>query len=609
MSRFGKICLLCLGPWGLALASAADVQLRAFFQPSTIRLGQSSRYVVEISGDVPPFSCQPPQVDGLRFLPSQGNMQSLQMINGQRVAQSTRTFHVQARRVGSFTIPAQNLSIRGKNYTLPAATLQVLEGAGEDDDEEEELPRTRSGSTSTAAQLSLRLPPEETFYVGQVIPLQVELGFPHLHNLQEVQASYPALVEKAWINGPFSKPRELAASRARGGTAHVWDTTVSAIKSGELPLQYHCIISIQEPMGWFGLISDSREEELFSPKLSVKVANLPTPHPPSFGGGIGHFALRAHISDTQTLLEEPLTLRVELEGEGNWERLSPPELLHNSDEWRIYPPKVDFRPSDALQYRGKKVFDYVIIPLRTGELPVPTVEMSHFDPQKRSYQTLRHAFQEKILVSRNRQISAPATPSGGNAAPKARHGEDTPGDEGKERPKSFSESLFFYPHDTAHFRSLTPLYRQRRFWCGQFFLMALYLGWLGWRYARQRAKDASRDGPRQQRRRMRQCLQKAQKAIEGGQTEVASKALQEALCAFLAADGVTGSPSMTCGEIQQACEKRFQSAEDQKIIRGVCQDLELQHFSPSSVSPETLRKDLMQVQGLLGRQVAKSKNP
>jgi hypothetical protein len=115
------------------MASAADVQLRAFFQPSQIHLGQDTQYVVEISGNFSPFAYQPPSVDGLRFLSSR-DMQSMQIVNGHQSVQLTKMFRVRARRTGSFTLPSQSLSIQGKNYELPPATLQVLEGEEEAED-------------------------------------------------------------------------------------------------------------------------------------------------------------------------------------------------------------------------------------------------------------------------------------------------------------------------------------------------------------------------------------------------------------------------------------------------------------------------------------------
>ncbi|MDR3143692.1 MAG: BatD family protein [Puniceicoccales bacterium] len=586
MNRQFWFRLLGFYPWILGIASAADAQLQAFFRPSRIRIGQSAQYVVEASGNIPQFIYQPPPVDGLRFGSSQ-NLQSVHAINGHQSIQRTQTFQVQARRTGSFTIPAQTFSLQGKEYELPSATLQVFEG----EEEAEEEDWTESHPRRSAAQLSTVLLSAEPFYVGQLIPIRIELNSSVSCSLLQPN---PLLLEKTWINGPFSELRKISVPQNRGGeVVYAWDTTISAIKAGEMPLQYLLGLSIQEPMGmgWFGLFSDNREEELFSKKLFLKVQNLPASAPSSFGGAIGNFSLgRSQISDIQTLLEEPLTLRVEVEGEGNWERLSPPGLLCKAEDWKTYSPKGDFRPADALRYKGKKIFDYVLMPLKTGELALPTVEMSYFDPQKREYQTLRHEFQEKILVSRNRQISSQISAPKGNAPLNARP-EKSDEPKAQENTPEALESSFFYLNDTAHFSSLIPFYRRRNFWLWQLLPLVLYLVWLERSYAKQRAKVLEQRDPRRHRRSLRQFLGQAQKAIEKGQADLAAKALQEALHAGLASWGIFDSRSMTYGEIQSVCEKKLANDEDRQSIRVLCQHLELQHFASSPLAPKSLQED------------------
>jgi hypothetical protein len=589
----------------LGIASAADVQLRAFFQPSRIRLGQSAQYVVEASGKLPPFPYQPPPVDGLRFGSSQ-DFQSMSSINGHQSVQLSKTFRVQARRTGSFTIPVQTLSLQGKNYELPSATLQVIEGEEEleeEDDEEDEEDNLKSRmsdpqetlSNDPAVQLSIALSSEEPFYVGQLIPIQIELSSSVSCNLLQ---SNPMPLEKTWINGVFPEGRKIASRRGTGKI--VWDTTVSPIKAGELPLQYSLAISIPvlKGYGWLGPIYDQQMKKILSQECSLKVQNLPLPAPGSFGGALGNFSLgRAQISDTQTLLEEPLTLRVEVEGEGNWERLAPPELLYEAEDWKVYPPKGDFRPSDALQHRGKKSFDYVLMPLKTGQIALPTLEMSYFDPQKRKYQILRHEFQERILVSRNRQISPQPSAPKGRDSPSARPEKS---DKAPEDAPEALESPFFYLHDTAHFSSLSPFYRRRCFWL-QLLPLALYLTWLGRRYARQRAKALEQRDPRRHRRSLRQLLGQAQRALEKGEADLASKALQEALHAGLASWGILDSRSMTYGEIQSVCEQRLANEEDRQSIRALCQHLELQHFASSPLALKSLREDWGLIQKIFRR--------
>jgi hypothetical protein len=579
---------------GLSSSFASDIQISAFFRPPQILLGESTQYVVEIFGNISKIPYQPPQIDGLQFSSSQ-DIHSMQSINGRQSTQLIRTFRVQASHTGSFTVPSQPISIQGQNYEIPATTLQVLEN-----EEAQEYYNNHKSSESSTVKLSVILPLEKPFYIGQVVPIKIELRVPTSHSCSLLQP-YPVLLEKTWINGPFFKPYKVASSRIHDNDViYCWDTTISAIKSGELSLQYALEVAIEEPMdtGWFSFFSNDRKEQLLSQKSSIQVLSLPLPQPSSFCGGIGDFAItKIHISDGQTLLEEPLTLKIELEGEGNWERMSPPELLYNPDEWRIYPPKCDFRPSDPLQYGGAKTFDYVIIPLKTGTLSAPSVTMSYFDPQRETYQTLQHALKEPVLVSRTQQVASPAT-----STEKVTKFSSQNQNDHKNSDKNIPQDHFFYLHDTTHFKNLTPLYLRKSFWVWQLLPLAFYLLWILWRLAMWRkSRIFPREDPKRHRRYLSQCLQRTQKAIDEKQIDVASSALQETLHAFLSYCKILDSQSMTYGEIQQACAEKFQRPEDIKIIHQICQHLELQHFSSSSISLDIFQKDFLQLQELFRR--------
>ena len=58
------------------------------------------------------------------------------------------------------------------------------------------------------------------------------------------------------------------------------------------------------------------------------------------------------------------------------------------ENWRIYPPKVEFQQEGELGYSGTKQFEYILIPQSKAIEEVPEIEYAYFDPEQRQYETV-----------------------------------------------------------------------------------------------------------------------------------------------------------------------------------------------------------------------------
>lgn len=144
----------------------------------------------------------------------------------------------------------------------------------------------------------------------------------------------------------------------------------------------------------------------------IDVIALPTAdQPPSFTGAIGRFDLKSSVSTTHAHVSEPVTLRIVVQGAGDLDRVDLAGVA-TSDSWKAYPAKATLEAA-AKGARPRKMFEQVLVPLRGGDLSIPAVELTAFDPESGRYVTTQTA---PLAVSVDgtalaADVASPATPA------------------------------------------------------------------------------------------------------------------------------------------------------------------------------------------------------
>jgi hypothetical protein len=128
-----------------------------------------------------------------------------------------------------------------------------------------------------------------------------------------------------------------------------------------------------------------QERSMRSEIVNVEVEPLPAPgKPASFTGGVGDFEVTSAVDKTQLRAHEAVTLTVKVEGKGNTSSIEAPK--------HPWPPGLELYESKGQARSGRggvgeKVFEYLLIPRVPGQMRIPALEFSFFDPKKRSYVT------------------------------------------------------------------------------------------------------------------------------------------------------------------------------------------------------------------------------
>lgn len=122
----------------------------------------------------------------------------------------------------------------------------------------------------------------------------------------------------------------------------------------------------------------------------VEVLPLPTEgRPPGFSvNNVGNYAISAAVDRARVKQGEPFTLTIKISGTGNIRVIDPgawPEL----DGLRRYDPKVDTRPAVGMQVGGERIYEFLMIPEKAGDLQIPAHSFSFFDPATARYQTVQ----------------------------------------------------------------------------------------------------------------------------------------------------------------------------------------------------------------------------
>lgn len=133
-----------------------------------------------------------------------------------------------------------------------------------------------------------------------------------------------------------------------------------------------------------------RDRLLAPPPIKLVVKPLPeNGKPSSFQGAVGNYRLSATIDRDKVKQNEPVTLKMVIEGEGNIETLTRPKVPALSG-FKTYDADTSsklFQTENVIG--GTKTFEVVFIPKEEGSAFIPPLEFSFFDPRQEKYVTLR----------------------------------------------------------------------------------------------------------------------------------------------------------------------------------------------------------------------------
>ncbi len=352
---------------------------------------------------------------------------SFNLVNGRLSSSRSVRFiyQLKPRRTGTFVIDAAEVTLDGVAHETTPIMIEVTPGAPGSSQPGTTRAAPSGGPLSTAAGLptaagrsqdAADTPDlEDTVYIRTNLDKkrvylgeQVTVTYTLYTRLGLSNARYDVVPSYTgfWMEEIFSAHHLDFKEEIIGGRRYAVATlrmiALFPTVTGELylePLSMICDVQaersrrslfdsfLSDPFDTF--FSTTRQVEVVSGAQTVQVLPLPDEgRPAGFRTAVGDFSLKAMVDHATTEVNQPVTLTIELTGEGNLKTVEDPEL----------PPLGDFKEyqsgnraeyaSGGPRISGTKTWDHVLIPTAPGDHIIASIAFPFFDPDTDAYRVV-----------------------------------------------------------------------------------------------------------------------------------------------------------------------------------------------------------------------------
>lgn len=360
MRRLLSVCVvLCLG-----LLARAEDRVSWEITPRVTAPGQPFRLQIMVESDVVLGGAQfisreikPPRGMALRL--------SGQVI---RPGSNEATFNftgVAPEQAGEHVIPSFNLRFVRKAVVVPEIRLRVSDQV------------TYRREALARAELVL---PDRVFYVGELIHGAIRMRG---GDDEAVVASYGLESLAEGFSMAVTAERQPLPDALGQGLQTTFDLT--PLREGDGEFSLNGIMLVQN--GEAGAFNQGGRDRPFAFRRRLTVAHVPERgRPPEWNGAIGRFVAEGlQVSKDRPEVGEPIRLRAILTGDGNLDRILPPELK-GDEQWDVLPANERRRHAE-----DQRMFVYTLVPRLPGKLRTPAVRLAAFDPATKTFSRLEFA--------------------------------------------------------------------------------------------------------------------------------------------------------------------------------------------------------------------------
>jgi hypothetical protein len=416
------MCFLILLLSSISLPAAAKISVSATIDDAKISLDDETSISVQVSGKMTSSDPVIPHVAGLSIVKT-GRSSQFQFINGKMSMVAEFIYTVVPEEAGQFKIPAFSVFSGGIEYKTKGLKLAVTKGNYTGNVQGIYNPYQKQNQNIQGNQGNQVVPQTQN---GQVPPFWIETAVDKmslyeseqllftfkLYSIVSIQSDKLELPEfnEFWIEELVPERR---GQQVIGGKRYATYEKVYALfplKSGDikidearLKIQYytqgksnkHNGSAFNDPFFKMGNRGQLKAKTLRTKPIQIKVNPLPSPIPKDFTGLVGKFGLSQKISGTEMVVGDSVTLEVALSGEGNVKDAKLPALnLTNIKVYEDKPKLESYKSAKGLS--GKMVFKLALVPTKAGELTIPSLSLSYFNPVTEKYVQLQS--EETVLA-------------------------------------------------------------------------------------------------------------------------------------------------------------------------------------------------------------------
>ncbi len=392
--------------------NAQSVSFTASASKTTVQVGEQFKVTFSINAKSNGFS--PPQFTGFTVIsgPNPSTQSSVQIINGD-ITQTTiqsYSYVLEANKEGSYTIGSASITSGNTIYKSNPLVIKVVKGQ-----QQSSVPPSTGSGSDQKQQTDIAGSSDELFirtyvsknkvYKGEQIVLTHKLytTLPRVDLIDIKPPSYSGFWSEQIDESKTITPQNEVLNGKTYRVAEISKTVLFPQKDGTLriePIQVECQVQVVKKRKANGFFEEmfygpdvsyyaSEKRKIKSNPLSVTVDDLPLQGKPSdFTGAVGDFNISAEINRSELKANEALDFKITVSGSGNIKLIDKLPVNFPPD-FEVYDPKIidDIYVSGS-GVSGKRIFNYVVIPLNEGEFKLDPINFTFFNPKTNKYVTL-----------------------------------------------------------------------------------------------------------------------------------------------------------------------------------------------------------------------------
>ncbi|MCB9233112.1 MAG: protein BatD [Bacteroidia bacterium] len=407
------------------LSSALFAQnIRCYVNADRITTDESLVLTLEIKGSQRASTPRFPAVDGFQ---AAGVSTRSQFINGAMSVAFSQTYY--PKKEGTSTIPSFSYNFNGKAFQSPEFTIKVTKGTGRpkqqaqqrnpfDDffkdsffgdpfgrrQQNQEPKQLNFESVNADYFLAVNTNKEECFlgeqilgevvlYINQRDQGKIQVGPMEIGEMQQRiknNAFWEEIIEFQEI------PMNRVTIKGKNYIAYtLYRTVLFPIQSGEIKFENVwldakklAVATNASPFDQFFMNTTKYDPiKIYAGPKKITVKNLPPTDLPN-AHSVGKYKLKASLTESSVNTGEPLTLKVNIKGNGNTNLIPEPEVNFPKN-FDVYEPtsNISTHKSENVLY-GEKDIEYTFVPTEPGDYNLGPLKFYYFDPNKNDYDSL-----------------------------------------------------------------------------------------------------------------------------------------------------------------------------------------------------------------------------
>lgn len=424
------------------IVSAEDVSVTSTLNKRSVRVGQEVYLKIRIAGAQ--GNIQAPRLPSIKNLEAYytGRASHMTFINGKSSSSVEFSYSLVPRQGGRYTVPPIEVIVNSNRYVTDASEIEVIDDGSAASSPFSPSRQTASNTNSQSSWTPPAAQPANSAPAQQQQPQQEEAPpsfkpeddnifikawvdktsvYPNEQVLltyslyTRYDTRYEGFDEEPQVSGfwieEFPMERDVRRETVRvNGKRYVKADVRKMALFPTAPADYRIEpgtmkASIRQEAQQSSVFDEFFDDSFFSggsffarrenrilkpPPIQMTVKPFPEEGKPAgFQGAVGNFRISASIDKNAVKQNDPVTMKLVIEGEGNIETLNKPPAP-DLPGFKTYDSDAStqlFKTGNVIG--GRKTFEVVYIPLEAGVKKIPALEFSFFNPIQARYVTIK----------------------------------------------------------------------------------------------------------------------------------------------------------------------------------------------------------------------------